>query len=564
MQDDRLMPMRQCVDKRLSALKTERYSWFQHWRDLSDYILPRRGKFLITQNQGNRGNIKTNKIIDSTATKAACTLANGMQGGITSPARPWFRLDCNDPELSDKDPVKLWLDEVHRRMLIVLARSNIYNCLHVGYEEVGVFGTGVVMLEDALDPVTGDPGNVINGITLTVGEYFLAQAKNGDCETLYREFVLTVEQVVDRFGYDNCSQSVKSLYDADQDDREVIVCAAIEKNDGEYKHPLLRGKPWVSLYWESGTEQNLVLEIKGEMEKPFLAFRWHTISNEAYGRSPGMDCLGDVKALQKAQLRSAQAIDKIVDPPMVASANMKNEPASLLPGGITYSMTQNGEGFKPAYEIPPQIQGIEMKIKECQQRINGMFYYDLWMMLDNLEGVQPRNQMEISERKQEKMLQLGPVLERLQSEMLTPLIVRVFNLMDRGGLLPPRPPEMIKTGWTPRYVSTLAEAQKAVDTSGIERVVGFVGSLAGARPDALDLLNIDEIIPGYSDMLGVSPKYIVPQDKVDALRAARAKQQQQQQAMQNGMALTQGAQNLSQVDVGGGQNAVQKMIGSGP
>ena len=556
MQGDDLIPLRQCLDKRLIQLRDERWSWFQHWRDLSDNILPRRGKFLTTPNQSNRGSTKTTKIIDSTATKASSMLASGMQSGITSPARPWFNLQPNDSDLNDSSPVKIWLDEVHSRMLTVLARSNIYNCLHVGYEEVGVFGTGVVIIDEDINHVTGELGRIVRGTTLTVGEYMLATGKSGEPDTLYREFVMTVAQVVERFGIDNVSPQVKSLHDSDQVDREVTIGAAIEKNDGKYKHPLLRGKPYRSVYWEVGQGQQYVLEIKGFPEKPFMAFRWHTISNEAYGRSPGMDCLGDVKALQKAQLKSAQAIDKMIDPPMVADVAMKNETASLLPGGVTYA--SGNVGFKPAYEVPPNIQGIELKIKEMQSRINGMFFADLWMMISQLDTV--RTATEIQERKQEKMLMLGPVLERLQNELLTPLILRVFNVMLRNDLFPPIPPEM-QSGFTPQYVSTLAEAQKSVDTAGIERLFGFVGSIAGAKPEVLDLMNQDEAVEEYADMLGVTPKLLNPPDKVAQIRDARAKAQQQQAAVQNGLAMTQGAQNLSQVDVGGGMNAVQKMIG---
>lgn len=552
---DAAINMRLYFDRRLVALRAERLSWWHHWMDLSKFILPRRGKFLVTQNQANRGSSKTNNIIDSTATHSAQALGAGLQSGVTSPTRPWFRLSMASQEESpDTSPTKVWLDECQRRMMCILGESNAYNALHTAYEELGVFGTAVVVVDE-------DEDDVVRFTTLTVGEYMLANDKKGVANTLYREFVMTVAQVVERFGIDNVSAGVKSLYENNGQDREVIIGGAIEPNTGRFKHPLLKGKAYISAYWELGHPSDQCLEVKGYSELPFMAFRWRTLSNEPYGESPGMSCLGDVKALQKLQLKSAQAIDKIVDPPMVASVDMKNEPASLLPGGVTYVASQSQVGFKPAFEVPPNVQGIEMKIKECQARIKTMFYEDLWLMLQNMEGVQPRNQMEISERKQEKMLMLGPVLERLQYELLDPLVERVFSIMARRELLPVPPPELQGAKLDIEYVSTLSEAQKAVDTGAVERFVAFIGNLAGARPDALDNLDVDEAIALYGDMISTPAKMLMSGDQVAAVRQQRAQQQQQQIMMQNSLAATQGAKNLSDTEVGGGMNALQKMMG---
>ena len=545
--------LRLYLDKRLQALRNERSTWFGHWRDLSDNILPRRGKFLVTPNESQRGSIKTQRIIDNTATLSAGRLAAGIQSGVTSPARPWFRLALGDADLSDQSDVKLWLDEVQRRMFRVLGQSNIYNCTHVLYEEVGVFGNGVLLIEE-------DDLDVIRGTILTAGEYMLATNNRGRVDVLFREFVMTVEQMSERFGLENLSSAAQALYYTGQMDQQFMIAHAIEPNStlSDGLPGVVGKKPYRSTYWEWANREKIVLECKGFNELPFMAFRWHVIANEPYGRSPGMDALGDVKALQKMQLRSQQAIDKMVNPPMVADIAMKNENASLLPGGVTY-VSQSGAGFKPAYEISPNIQGIEQKIRETQERIKSCFFEDLWMMIAQLDTV--RTATEIVARKEEKMLQLGPVLERMQFELLDPIVERVFSIMMRRGLLPPAPQSVQGNQIDVQYVSTLADAQKAVDTTGVERLVAFVGNIAAARPDALDNLNVDEIVDSYADMLGVSPKVLESTAQVAAIRAQRAKQAQQAQSAQNAMAAVQGAQTLSQTDVGGGQNALEKMGG---
>ena len=131
-----------------NQLDSERSSFISHWRDISDYILPRRSRFSITE--ANRGEKKNQKIIDSTATLAARTLRSGMMAGITSPARPWFRLTTPDPDLAEFGAVKKWLDDVQRIMATSYLKSNLYNILPVMYGDLGVLVLPLVLLKKIL------------------------------------------------------------------------------------------------------------------------------------------------------------------------------------------------------------------------------------------------------------------------------------------------------------------------------------------------------------------------------------------------------------------------------
>jgi hypothetical protein len=555
-----IQKLRQHLDARLLGMRVDRYSWWIHWRELADYILPRRYKWLITPNQATRGSPINNRIVDSTGSIALRTLGAGMMSGMTSPARIWFTLGLHDEDLAEFPAVKGWLEEAAKRMRMVLAESNFYNAMAVLYVDLGCFGTApLIIYEDFED--------VIRCYNSCAGEYYLANGPRLDVDTFYREFVQSTIQVAKKFGVENCSPTIQNAVGAGGTrgaalTREVVIAHAIEPNDQLVAGaPGVKGMPYREVYWEWGQGEHMVLRIRGFHECPFIAPRWDINANDAYGRSPGMDALGDIKQLQVETKRKAQAIDKMVNPPMIADVSLKNEPASLLPGGVTYvQQITGGVGFKPVYEVKPEIGEMMEDIKEVQTRVKTTFFNDLFLMISQLDTV--RTATEIDARREEKLIQLGPVLERFENEALDPAIDRVFAVMLRAKLFPPIPKELQGQNIKVEYVSMLAQAQKTVMSAGVERFAQFVGNLAGAKPEVLDKVDFDEMVDEYADFMGVSTKIVVPYAKVLQMRMQRAQAQAQQAAMQQTMAGVQGAQVLSKTDVGGGKNALQAMVGA--
>ncbi|MEC4595469.1 portal protein [Burkholderia vietnamiensis] len=553
-----IVRLRQHVDQRLVGLRVDRYSWWQHWREIAEYLLPRRYNWLVTPNKTNRGSPINQRIIDSTATKAWRTLSAGMMSGMTSPGRPWFRLTLEDQDLAEASGVKLWLDQCTKRMERVFASSNFYNGMATLHGDIGAFGTAPMILYE-------DFQEVIRAYNPCAGEYYLAIGPRGNVDTFYREFVYTTYQCAKEFGVENCSPTVQQAIKTGGAalTKELVIGHAIEPNEDLVPGALgVRGAAFREIYWEIGSSEMDLLRVRGFPECPFIAPRWDVSGNDAYGRSPAMDALGDIKQLQVEQKRKAQAIDKLVNPPMVGDVQLKNQPASLLPGGVTYvNMNGNNVGFKPAYEINPQLQHMLADIEDVRKRIGDTFFADLFLMISQLDTV--RTATEIDARREEKLIQLGPVIERFDNEALDPAVDRTFSIMLRRGLLPPIPDALRGQHIHAEYISMLSEAQKAAATASVERFAQFVGNIAGAVPGALDNVDWDEMIDEYAEMLGVSPKVVVPLAKVMQIRAQRAKQQQAAQQAQNAMAAVQGAQVLSNTDVGGGVNALSKLVGNG-
>ncbi len=454
--------LRRHCERRLNALDRERASWFAHWCELSAFILPRRGPFLGTAHRSDRGGKRNGRLLDSTAMLAARTLASGLMAGLTSPARPWFRLGLGSPALSAVPEVRAWLDDVQGRMFRVLARSNLYNALAVAYEELAVFGTAALFVAE-------DAREIVRAWPMTAGEYWLAASERGTVDTLYRSLAMTSFQLVERFGRDAVSTAVRERYDRGQWDHEVEVVHAIEPN-AEVRESggdgfggfarLARHMPFRSVWYEkSGANDNL-LDVGGFEEFPALCPRWHLAGNDVYGRSPGMEALPDARSLQRMQLRFAETLDKMVNPPMIASPSLRGTGPSAMPAAVTYVSDPESAGFRPAYQINPPLADFTAAIRERQQAVRAAFHADLFLMATHLEEV--RTATEVAERRAEKLVMLGPVLERLHDDLLEPLIGRVFQLMARAGHIPPPPyAELDGLRLQPEYVSPMAALQAA-------------------------------------------------------------------------------------------------------
>ena len=521
---------------RWGHLRSERATWWSHWQEITTYLLPRNGRYF--QQDRNKGHRRHNSIYDNTGTRALRTLGAGMMAGATSPARPWFRLGTADPELNSYAPVKLWLADVTERMQLVFQKSNTYRTLHGIYEELGAFGTaGSIILPDSQ--------NAIHHYPVTIGEYAIATDYQGRVNTLYREFQKTVGEVVREFGYNKCSTSVKNLYDRGSLDSWVTLVHAIEPRDDrerDYKKKDNMNMAYKSCYFETGSDGDQVLRESGFKEFPAVIPRWGVAGGDIYGNSPGMESLGDIKQLQHEQLRKAQGIDYQTKPPLQVPSYMKNRDVDSLPGGVTFIDGAQGK-IETAFNVNLNLQHLLIDIQDVRGRINSSFYADLFLMLANATDTR-MTATEVAERHEEKLLMLGPVLERLHNELLDPLIDITFDRMVEAGLIPTAPEELQGMELNVEFVSMLAQAQRAIGTNSVDRYVNSMGMVAQMKPDVLDKFDSDAWADGYADMLGVDPTLIVAGPQVAKIRQARA---QAQQAAAQQEAHNQAAENISKL-----------------
>lgn len=514
------------------GLKRQREYYDAEFMELQQFFMPRRGNFSPGAPGRPRGRGASNsdrKLVNSRSRLALRTLQSGMQAGMTSPARPWFRLQARDEGLRTRYRVRAFLDDANRILRQMLLSSGAYNSLHTSYGDLGMLGNDASIIDETAD------GFVLH--TYPPGLYWLGADSTGRIDTLYVEEWMTVEQIVGRFVYDAiptntpdwsvASHTVKRLWDSGNR-MELVQVSRIVMPRYE-RDPYLKtadNKPIASIWWETGDSGRQCLRNSGYDENPIIASGWFREGREVWARGPGLDVLPDVKMLQEMERDKNEAVRRMNRPPMNAPTSMRTTPFSIAPGALNF--TDDPQGVRPAYDVNPPIDQMRQDIREVEERINEGLYADLFRML----ALSDRRQItarEIEERHEEKLIGLGPVVELQHREKLGPLIRGVYNIAFRKGLLPEPPPELDGDSIEIDYVSVLAQAQKAVQIGSVERLLGFVGSIAGAVPEVLDRLDADAAVAEYADMVGAPTRILREDEAVASLRQQRQQAAAQQQ-----------------------------------
>lgn len=542
------------ADKLYGSLRDKYYlGWREHHRDIVRYIQPRRGRFLPTD-RIRAGQRQDGDINNNVATDASDTLRAGLMSGVTSSARPWFRLSTHNPQLNEVDTVKAWLAAAERVTQTVISKSSFYLRIEELYGDVGDFGTAAFYIEP-------DDDEYIRCYVFPVGSYFVANGPKGVVDTIARDTSMTCDELVRKFGVEKCCVAVQLAYKRGDLYLDFDLIHLIVPNTGFIPGAIgTKGKKWLSLWYEQARRVDEgFLHEAGYDYFPVMVPRWQVTGVDVYGSSPGMKALGDVRALQHLEEQAMGVVDKTVNPPMNVPSVMKGQQASLLPGAENY--TRGNEKMEPAITIHPQaLPNVQAKIGEHENRIRTAYHADLFRLLEMAGQQGQMTAYEVAQRIQEKMQLLGPAYERLEEELLDPALDAIMHICLEWFLYPPLPPELQGQEIKVEYTSIVAQAQKAAGIGAIEQLLKTVGELAGVDHDILDLVDFDAAVREIGDKLGVTPKLLRDPDIVAQMRAQKAAVLAQQQQQQQEMAQVQGAKTLSETDTST-PNALTALLG---
>lgn len=537
--------LRKNLVRRLGSMKGVRSPWEAHWGEVARYTQPRLGRNLNGQSrQQKTGQELNSKLQNDQGIWASEVLANGMATGMTSASMPWFRLTTEDPDLREWQDVKEWLDIVQDRLYDFFAKTNFYTAGKSGYLELGVFGTSATIM------VEHPELNAVNW-NMTAGDYWIGLNDGGVPDTLFRRADMTATQLCQRFGIDKISGRARQAYDRGDYFMEFPVFHAVEPNlEREYGKADNTNMKYRSVYWEMpqavadtrsanapgygydkaaeavSAGDKPLLEFSGFEERPFWAPRWDVTGYETYGRSPGMSALPTLRALQTKEVRKQQAADYVVRPALRGPTSLNNVHSALIPGHVTTVSSPDKDVFGAIWTVPVEaVSMLDTEITRLESKVDRSFYANLFMAITNMPGVQPRTIEEIAKRNEEALSQLGPAVDRNNTEQLRVAIDRAFGILNRRGDIPPAPPEMHGAKLQIEFTSILAQMQRAVGLQSGERFISFAGNLAGEDPSVLDVVNKDETLRDYGDRVGAPAKWLNPPEVVAQIRAARQQQQ---------------------------------------
>lgn len=540
-------------------------TWLQKWKDQRDYLAPNDGQF--EGDEQNDGKRRDRKLVNKRPVRSVQILAAGMASGMASQARDWFKLEAPNG-VPRTQAVQSWLYTVQQAMRAVLAKSNLYNVLPQVFQSEGVYGTGAMC-------ALPDDQDVVRFYHYPAGTYAMETSARGVVDTFYREFTMTPRQMAQQFGLENMSPGMKGAAERGELTRQW-VCHLIEPNpDADMSKVDKLNMPWKSTYWEKGTNAGMVLRQSGFQTFPIMAPRWDVNGVNVYGTGPGDIAVGKSKELQLLEADKLRLVQQYARPSTALPVSMRGQSANLTPGGVVWLPDNmiGGAMAKPIYEPHPgALTVVASEIANTESAISEAFFEDLFLLITQSEGTMTA--YEVAQRKEEKMLMLGPVVERNNDELFDPLMDQVFSIMLEQStprwmgllpgepLLPPPPEELRGIPLSIEYVSILAQAQKAVAVGSIERALQFTGLLVQSGvQDAYDVIDTDVAQATYYEAVGAPPTMIRGPEQVAAIRQARAEQIAQQQALQQGAALLEGVKTLAETPTGG-DTALSAMAGA--
>lgn len=561
--------LRTWLNKRKSSLEQRRLPFESLWKDIREYYEPTLGKGLL---EGSVDEVAAKrddeKILNNTPRLLLHRMGAGLQSGITNQSRRWFNFAALDNDLTEYSAVRQWLDSTAEAVSSAMNRSNVYPALDQTYLHLGQFGT-------AAGIIYPDDENTVHLRMIDCGNYWLGDDKRGRVTSVLERISMTLDQVVEEFGKGWTPDRIIERIKNGKGDERVTVWHLVQKHTRpDLIKDIAKDRLFASVYWLDGDasqdKNNGIIAIRSFSYNPIIAPRWAT-NGTVYGIGCGQLGLGDTKQLQQLEADKLALVEQEIDPAMAAPASMKGWPLQTGAGGITYYPDMQGKGGVPItrmFETRAQIQPLLEAINATEQRLRQTFYADLFALMINL-NMQPKQMTarEVNELSSEKVALLGPILTRLNTDLLNPLVDAVFAIAIEQGLVEEAPPILQGQELKVEYVSSLHVEQAAASRlTGLYKIAEFTGALAQIAPSAVDKLDVDQMVDVAATSL-VEFGVVRDDKKVAALRQARHEQEvqmaQAQAQAQQAKQMASAAKDLSQTPVGQGGTALDAILTGG-
>jgi len=520
-----------------------RNGWDSIFQELKDLVRPDTADF---GGGGINAADARRRIYDGTAPWALEQLAAGLHSYNTSPVDRWFSIGVAGRPL-DSLPfdAKGWLQTVAD--LIYAQYCNPYagfnSSLHENYLDLGGLGTSV--LYQWFDTAKG----ALMFRPYPLADIWVREDSAGRVDTVHRLIKWTVRQVKQEFGY--LPERLSKMDDCDMVKVVHSVCPREDYEPGS-RHKLLRR--YSSCYVCLDTEE--FLDEGGYRYMPYHVPRWSKLAGELYGRSPALSVFPEIRMVNAMSKTMIVAAQKMVDPALQIEDDGFLLPLKTSPGSYNFRRP----GAEPIVPMPT-AQRIDVGVDMIEQRrevIRRGFYVD-WLVRPTKKERQTAQ--EIMDDRNQMLSMMGPVVGRIQGELLGPMISLSYNSLAEHGILPPMPNSLQEAELEPIYISPAAKAQSTVRGQGIQSYVGQLTQLLPVLPGLMDSINEDGLNAELQDLTDVPHRVLNDPKTTQAKRAAREKQTQMAQATQVAPAAAKAAKDLAQAkQMGGGLQQLQQEL----
>lgn len=521
---------------RYERKKSDRVTTDSLWQDVANYVMPKRD-FLVTRSPGQR---RTDRIFDITAIEDNKKLASTLHSLMTSNTVRWFNLYLQDGNYRYGRDAQVWLTEATRRMYDVFSAqdSMFASQAHEMYLDCCAFGMGVMYVDR-------DAKGKFRFIYRKLRDCFVSENDYGIIDSLYRCADMRASDAIEMWG-DKVGEYIKKMHKQNPDAMIKILHCVEPRTIANYGKKKNRKK--YASYYVCVDGRHLIDE-GGYDDFPYVTPRFSKRDGEVYGWGPGCDSLPVARMLNtmfEVMLRSAQ---KLADPPVMVDDDALIKPLKLDPASII--VTRSGSRL-PSPLVTNTAPNIAVQhIELVRQQIHQIFYVDQMALPVN----DRMTQLEVNSRQQTQFRQLGPMLSRMQSEFLGPLIDRVFNIMLASGMFPPLPDELVGQQISVEYISPIAMAQKSIEADGILQTLGVIGQIAQFDPSVIQNVDTDSLTRIIADIYNYPAAALRTREEVqeERQRVAAAQQQQQQAEMaaEYGKALSGAGSGINQLTQAG-------------
>jgi hypothetical protein len=534
-------PVATAIIRETDAEKADRGMFDQLFTESARRVLPRLDNF--QGRNASPGERRTEWQFDSTAAINNERFAAAFDSMATPRNEKWHGLQALNKDLRKRQVIKTWCEEA-RDVLFTMRytpKANFASQMSEVYQSLGVFGTGILMIDDAL-------GQPTQYKSCPLAKTWLREGANGQIDTVYRELEYNPAQAIGEFGRDNLPDEILTAEEK-KPNQKFTFYHRVQPN--KLRVFGVRGPAGMafSSHYVSVTGRRIVRR-GGFRTFPFAVARYVTSSNEVYGRGPAITGLADIKMRNEMKRSVLRSTHRMAEPILLLSDDAALAPFSMQPGFRNRGyLKDDGTPLAQQLEWRGDLQPAMAVIEETGLRLNDIFLVTLFQILAESPTM---TATEVLERAREKGVLLTPTVGRFQSEFLGVLIERELDIANARGWLPDMPAELMQAGGMIEitYNSPLARAQKAEQATGLIRTLEVLAPLAQIDPSILKRFKTHgEMIPELAEINGMPLSWLYTQDEFDAIIAEDAKQQQQAQMVAAAQPIATAAKDAAQARV---------------